>query len=405
MRSTFKKRSYSKNISKFTFIIFLALFAYTYLFIIFSILKKQPTPESYRNILGVSSYTETYEESEEIQNDPIDEYIRTMSLEEKVGQMILGGVYSNNFLDQQLNFIQAHQLGGIILMGPSVIDPKTTLNTFLKIRSLEKDLKLPLFIAIDEEGGIVTRLKDQLSIQTPQYGIKNTIDAYNNGFNKGLELKALGINTNFTPVLDYAKNPNSFLYDRCFHSPKQQIAELGSMMIKGYKDAGILATPKHYPGHPDNITDSHFDIPISDVSEDEFDQYAQQFRLISINNTADLMMSGHILFPNIDPEIASLSHKFLTEILREEYKYEGTIITDDMNMGAITKRYTTEEAAVKAINAGNDILLYVTGPSIQKIAYNAVIAAVKNNEIPEEKINESVYRILKLKLEYLGWEQ
>jgi beta-N-acetylhexosaminidase len=192
-------------------------------------------------------------------------------------------------------------------------------------------------------------------------------------------------------------NKDSFLYNRVFRGQKEKIISLGSNMVQGYQDAGIAATVKHYPGHDDSSVDSHKNLPVSTVENQDFHDYVSPFIEVIKNKKPLIVMMAHVLFPNIDPVYPATLSPVIINQLRNEYGFDGVIITDDMNMGAITKNYGIEQSAIQAIKAGNDILLYVSSEEDFLRAYNAVISAIENNEISQGRIDESVYRILKLK--------
>ncbi|HNR53395.1 MAG TPA: glycoside hydrolase family 3 N-terminal domain-containing protein, partial [Candidatus Dojkabacteria bacterium] len=230
---------------------------------------------------------------------------------------------------------------------------------------------------------------------TAQSEIKTEKDAYNISKKRAKELKDLGITMNFSPVLDNIQKEDSFLYDRVFRT---DISLLGNKMISGYTDGGVIAVPKHFPGHPDNSIDSHKTLPEVNTPEADFDTYASQFKEVLSNPDIQAIMVGHILFKQIDANNpSSLSSKIITEILRNKYGFKGVVITDDMQMGALTESLTIAQAAVKAVTAGNDLLIYSGEPEQQAEAYNAILDAVKKGKISEQRINESVLRILTLK--------
>ncbi len=335
----------------------------------------------------------------------LNKLIDSMTLEEKVGQMFIGGGVGGNQLNSQIDLCKTYGFGGVILMKPDVIDQTTTDTNLSKLKSLSSELKAPIFIAIDEEGGVVSHLKSQMPEQTSQPQIVNYEQASVVAHYRGIKLNELGINVVFAPVMDYAMNSTSFLYKRTFHVSKDEIFDISKTMIEVYSNNSVIAVAKHYPGHPDTPTDSHKNIPQVAISSENFSEYTSQFKKLAESGNAEIIMSGHILFPEIDSNISSLSNIIITDKLRNEFGFEGVIITDDMNMGAVKNQYSTDQAAILAVQAGNDILLYVTNPETQIVAYKSVLAAVQNGTISEERINESVYRILKLKQKYLITEE
>lgn len=339
--------------------------------------------------------TDTKKQREEIiQLKNSETLLSQMTLEEKVGQMFLMGFWGTEPDYYITKMIKERNIGGVILFKYNVKDKEQLIQLSESLQLLSE--KVPLLISIDQEGGVVSRLgTDIVSEIIAQSEIKTERDAYTISKKRAKELKELGITMNFSPVLDNIQKEESFLYDRVFRT---DITSLGNKMISGYTDGGIIAVPKHFPGHPDSITDSHEALPEVNISEAQFDEYASQFKEIVSNTDTQAIMVGHILFKQIDTKNpSSLSSKIITEILRGKYGFNGVVITDDMQMGALTESFSIAQAAVKAVTAGNDLLIYSGEPEQQAQAYNAILEEVKSGEISEQRINESVLRILTLK--------
>jgi beta-N-acetylhexosaminidase len=330
--------------------------------------------------------------------DPIQRIIESMTPEEKVGQLFLIGNFEDNSNAVLEKFIREKHIGSVILLNQNIGKNKVKeISDRLQAAASSTNQKVPLFISVDQEGGTVSRIKDSDSNLTAQSDIKSSPQAYQVAFERGNELKSKGVNLNFSPVLEYIQNKSSFLYSRTFRETKDDLISYGSSMVKGYQDAGILATVKHFPGHDDKSVDSHKNLPVSDVSESDFFEHTRVFREVINQSKPKMVMTAHVIFPKIDPDYpATLSSKIIGK-LRNDFKYDGVIITDDMNMGAITKSFGVEKAALKAFEAGNDILLYVATASNINIAYNSILSAYQKGEIPGDRIDESVYRIIRLK--------
>jgi len=323
--------------------------------------------------------------------------IDKMTLEEKVGQMFLAGIFtedSNTILEK---LIVDKKIGSVILMNQNVKNQKV-LNITKHLQDVASSTHQPsLLISVDQEGGIVSRITDPDSNLTSEPEIKDSTQAYNVALARGKELYAKGINVNFAPVLEYITNPASFIYYRVFRGSKENVAAYGENMVRGYQDAGIAATVKYFPGHDNTSVDSHKNLPISTIEKRDLPEYMSVFKAVIEKEKPSMVMTAHVLFPKIDTVYpATLSPVFI-KILREDYGFDDIIITDDMNMGAITKSFGIEKSAVQAINAGNDILLYVAPVDTINRAYTAVLNAVRDGHISEERIDSSVYRILKLK--------
>ncbi|PLR78483.1 beta-N-acetylhexosaminidase [Bacillus sp. V3-13] len=347
--------------------------------------------------------------------DVISRAIQKMTLEEKVGQMLMPdfrtwkGANVTEMLPEIEQLVKQYHLGGVILFRENVV---TTEQTAKLVSAYEEaSEKYGLLMTIDQEGGIVTRLQSGTDMPgNMALGATRSPEiAGKVGKAIGEELAALGINMNFAPVLDINNNPdNPVIGVRSFGENPELVAELGVAYTKGLQAAGVAATAKHFPGHGDTAVDSHLGLP--EVPHDkarlmEVELYPFQK---GMEAGIDAVMTAHVTFPKIDDtkviskltgeEIAlpaTLSYKVLTELMREEMGYEGVITTDAMNMKAIADHFGPVDAAIRAVKAGTDIVLMPVG--LAEVA-NGLLDAVKNGEISEERIEESVKRILKLKV-------
>jgi beta-N-acetylhexosaminidase len=332
-----------------------------------------------------------------ITEDSIRTNIKNMTIEQKIGQMFLVGNFSAESNDILGRLIIDKKIGSVILLNQNIKN-QNVLQVTSRLQEIASSTHQPLLlISVDQEGGIVSRIKEKDSNLTAQNQIDDDDQAYQVSKDRGLELLRKGVNVNFSPVLENIINKDSFLYNRVFRGQKEKIISLGSNMVQGYQDAGIAATVKHYPGHDDSSVDSHKNLPVSTVENQDFYDYVSPFIEVIKNKKPLIVMMAHVLFPNIDPVYPATLSPVIINQLRNEYGFDGVIITDDMNMGAITKNYGIEQSAIQAIKAGNDILLHVSSEEDLLRAYNAVISAIENNEISQGRIDESVYRILKLK--------
>lgn len=316
----------------------------------------------------------------------------TITTNELIGQHFIIGHWANTPVASTTAIITEYDIGGVIIMSapadPAEIKSWTT--------AWQAASAQPLIIAIDQEGGQVSRLKGESFIQTSQREITSTSSAYEVGKTRGLELSALGINMNFAPVLDRAEQTNSFMYERVFPDQTRS-AILAAEMLNGMSESSILGVVKHFPGHPDTSEDSHSLLPIINIERDELDEFTTPFReLIKINSPAAIM-TGHLLFPQIDNKPTTLSHFFLTEYLREELNFAGVIITDDMIMEAITASSTSAAASVEALQAGADMVLFAAEPTEVSQAIEATKDALDNDSLTESELQESYGRIKTLK--------
>ena len=339
-----------------------------------------------------------------MKDDTISEAIEHMTVEEKVGQMIMMDFRKNpddsgmTVLSEDVaQKIADYHLGGVILFAENL---DTAEQTKQLVADMQKAADMPLLIGIDEEGGMVSRLDKS---QIPHTSIPNakdmngdTAQAEAAGKEIGSVLSELGINVDFAPIADIHTNPeNTVIGDRAYGTDAQTVSDMAAAFTKGLESEGVSATAKHFPGHGDTGTDSHDGMA---VSEHDL-QRLQEVEFVPFRRLAeegiDLMMVGHITMPNVtdDGLPASLSKEAI-DSLREELDYEGIVITDAMNMGAIVEYYPDGEAAVKAVEAGVDIVLM---PADLDDAYNSLCEAVQTGEISENRLDESVERILSLK--------
>ena len=343
------------------------------------------------------------------QDDIVDSIVQKMTLEEKVGQLFLVIPESVDdcghdvvepcigFKDNQAKY----NVGGIILFDNNLKDPEQTKKLIAKLQSWSK---YPMFIAVDEEGGIVSRVGNTKAMQVPKIGDMNSIkdaqEAYDVGDTIGKYLHDLGFNLDFAPVADVLINPNNIeIGGRSFGSDANKCGEFSSEVTKGLQKHNILATLKHFPGHGGYESNSHEGLSLSERSLDELRK--TEFVAFKKAMTAEpaCIMVAHMSMPKLlsDNTPTTLSHKVVTGILKKELGYNGLVISDALNMGAIVKYYGTEEAAVKSLNAGVDILLM---PDKLESAYKAVIQGVKNGTVRQERLNEAVKKIVAAKLKY-----
>lgn len=333
-----------------------------------------------------------------VQRVSIEETIlESLSIEEKVGQLFMFGFYGPTPTEHINRYISDKDIGGILLLGYN-IENKTQLQNL--ITQLQSYSEIPLLISIDQEGGIVSRLTWNDTLTFPQKNISSSEQAYDIAYRRGLQLKELGVNMNLAPVVEYINDGNSFLYQRVFRGSKEEVINKGSAMIKGYTDSNTISTLKHYPGHSDSSPDSHFNLPIVNIINEQWNEYISTFKEILEKEYTPAIMVGHISLPNIDGKPSTISNEILNNKLRKELGYQGVIITDDMEMGAIEKVGEYSTTCREALMAGNDILLYSGNSEVQTEVYEYILQEVINGEIHEDIINEKVLRILKLKTDY-----
>jgi len=340
-----------------------------------------------------------------------------MTLEEKVGQLFVTEVYGGdaNTPDQRnvdaygvatpAEVVQKYHLGGVIYFAWSnpTNDLKqiAELSNGLQRAAVGSGAEVPLLIGTDQEGGLVSRMGPPFTAMPGNMalGAGRKASATRAAAKViGKELKALGVNQNYAPVADVNVNPlNPVIGVRSFSSDPQLTAELTKAAVQGYEhDAKISATPKHFPGHGDTEVDSHTGIPVIDHTREEWEQLDRPPFEAAVKAGVDTMMTAHIVVPALDPseDPATLSKPILTGILREELGYDGVVITDSLRMDGVREKYGDEEIPLRALEAGVDQLLM---PYDMDLAYNSVLDAVKSGRITEERIDQSVQRILELK--------
>lgn len=342
-------------------------------------------------------------------NKKVEDKISTMTLEEKVGQMMFYGVNGTNVDDKVVNLFEDQHAGGIILYGHRNFWGSSLDNNVKYVNSIKKanrqNSDIPLFIGFDEEGGSMSQLPQEL-MRTPSKGeLGNTNDsslATGIGAGTAKKLKLLGINTDFGTVLDINTNKNNPIIGvRSYGSTKEKVTEFGINELKAIQNEGVIPTVKHFPGHGDTEVDSHLGLPSLNHDLNRLKSTELVPFQTAINNGVDMVMTAHIMLPQIDKEYpATMSKKILTDLLRDEMGYKGVIITDDLEMQAISKNWDLREAAIKSVEAGADILLVCHTIENQQKVYNAVVQGVNDGKIDENRIDESVRRILRLKYQY-----
>jgi beta-N-acetylhexosaminidase len=337
-------------------------------------------------------------------NQTISKVISKMSLEEKVGQMILTGISGTTMDANAKKLINQYHVGGIIFYKNNLANPAQTIQLVNQMKA-ENSSNLPLFLGVDQEGGRVTRLPGGITNFPPNNEIgqvNNPEFSYKVGTLLGHELREFGLNLDFAPVLDINSNPNNpVIGDRSFGNNAEIVSKLGVQTMKGIQSQNVITTIKHFPGHGDTSVDSHLDLPIVNKSLEEL----KKLELIpfehAIDDGADVVMVAHILLPQLDKtNPASMSKAVMTDLLRKQLGFTGVIITDDMTMGAITEHFDIGKAAVESVKAGSDIILVGHDyNNVVKIA-SSLKTAVQNGEISEQRLNESIERIIQLKRKY-----
>lgn len=339
--------------------------------------------------------------------------IDQLSLEQRVGQMFMCGFHGQQ-ADEQINqLIRDYHVGGVIYFRRNVesVDQINRLSADLQAIAAKAG-ELPLMISVDQEGGMVARIDKEGVTQVPgnmALGATGNPDyTLECAQILGHELKSIGIDMNLAPVLDVNNNVlNPVIGVRSYGENAESVAAHGAAAIKGYQSRGVAATAKHFPGHGDTAVDSHLGMVTVPHERNRLDQVELLPFRRAIEARVDAIMTAHVIFPAIEPEPipATLSRKVLTGLLREEMGFDGIIITDCLEMHAISKPYGVAEAAIRAVEAGADLILVSHTLQDQISAVEAVVEAVRTGRVDEATINQALERIISWKAARCGqWE-
>lgn len=354
----------------------------------------------------------------EVQTDPVEEQaaqlVSQMTLEDKIAQMFVitpnaltgyaSGVTAAG--DTTKEAYQSRPVGGIVYMADNLTDPEQTTTMLSNMQEIARERTgLPVFLCVDEEGGSVAHIAGNDAFGVTNVGNMSDIgasgdvqNAYNAGSTIGSYLAALGFNVDFAPVADVLTNPdNQVIGQRSFGSDAQKVAGMVTSELQGLSAAGVYGTVKHFPGHGGTSGDSHDGAVSTDKTLEELMAEELVPFQSAVDGGVNFVMVGHISAPNVtgDNAPATLSKVMITDVLRGQMGYNGIVITDAMNMEAVAGFYNSDKAAVLAVTAGADMILM---PADYNTAYTGILNAVNDGTITEERINESVTRIVKAKL-------
>ncbi|MBR2563115.1 MAG: beta-N-acetylhexosaminidase [Paenibacillus sp.] len=339
------------------------------------------------------------------EKDLVQEQLQQLTLEEKIGQMILAGVQGTTLDDQTKQMIANQKIGGIIFYANNVTTLQGTAAFVQSIKQENQQNPVPILMSVDQEGGKVDRMPDTVESIPSNRIVGKTNDselAEEMGALLARQIKLAGFNVDFAPVLDINSNPkNPVIGDRSFGTSPDLVTRMGIAEMKGLRSEGVIPVVKHFPGHGDTSVDSHLDLPVVNKSEKQLAELEWIPFQSAVKEQVEAVMVAHILFPQLDSKYpASLSDVIIGDHLRGKLKYDGVVITDDLSMGAISKNVPLKEAAVATVHAGSDILLVAHSYESAKTIFDTLISAVKSGEIKESRIDESVYRILSLKQQF-----
>lgn len=338
----------------------------------------------------------------------VESILANLTLEQKVGQMLMVGLPGPDLDDVAWRRVVQQGVGGVISLDRNAESPEQTraLTEALQNAAMEQGPGLPLLIGWNHEGGTVARRSAGLTHfpSAMALGATGRPDlVYAIGRSMAIEMQSVGVNVNFAPVLDVNVEPaNPVIGLRSFGNEPTLVADLGSHFINGQQGAGVIAVAKHFPGHGGVGVDSHVALPLLDTSLDSLRGVELPPFQTAIDNDVAAVMVAHLGIPAVDPSGApsSLSPAVVTGILREQMGFDGVVMTDDMGMRAIRDHYSLADAAVLAVLAGNDLLLAVETARGPDVMLNALLDAVADGRISESRINDSVRRLIRLKLGY-----
>ncbi len=345
------------------------------------------------------------EREKDLSGKTAEEIIEDMSLYSKLCQLFIvtqeeitgvGTVIQSGETSRAA--IEKYPVGGIIYFAQNFISPEQTTDMIKGIQSFSE---IPLFIAVDEEGGSVARLSNNPDMKLEKKPSMGNVESEESAYSLcraiGEDIKALGFNLDFAPVADVNSNPdNPVIGDRAFSDNSEETAKYVAAAVRGFKESGVLCTLKHFPGHGDTEDDSHdgyteLKRSLNELRKIEFPPFKA-----GAEAGADFVMLGHISLPEITGNnIPATLSPDVVSLLREEIGFEGLILTDSLSMKAITDRYSAADAAVSAVKAGADVLLM---PESLSEAVGGIAAAIERGEITEERINQSVFKILDKKI-------
>ena len=362
-------------------------------------------------VVGLNTALEDKKQEKE---NRITELLHQMTLQQKVCQMFITepeSVFETDMLtvsDQAITErLQAYPIGGLIWFPYHLVDADQTISLLDRIQSAAAQIEgIPLLMCIDEEGGRVAKISNHEGFDVQKVGpmadITEETQAYEAGATIGSYLESLGFNVDFAPDADVLTNPNNqVIGDRSFGMDPWQVTALAIAYSDGLHSYHVMSTFKHFPGHGATEGDTHEGFAYTSKCYEEL----KEAELIPFAEAeaagVDMIMVSHISVPNItgDDIPCTLSHRMVTEMLRGNLGYEGIVVSDAMNMGAVTQMYSSGEAAVMAVQAGIDLILM---PENFKVAVDAVVEAVRIGEIKEEQIDASVHRIIEKKLGIQG---
>ncbi len=337
---------------------------------------------------------EVLEEIPLVEEDPIGEIIENMTLRQKIAGLIIVGLEETSVNERIRQLWSEYPFGGVILFERNIIREDWLRDFTAELQSLALP-DYPLIICIDEEGGSISRLPGEHFPAAADMAMMSEGQVFNTGQAMGEKLISYGINTNLAPVLDVNVDPrNTVIGKRSFGSDPEMVSKYGVAFYQGLANSGVVAVGKHYPGHGSTLVDSHFAMPVLDKSKEELYSFELIPFIKAVEADIPIIMTAHLVISGVDNQPATMS-KELLDILRNEIGFNGVIISDDLEMGALTENYDWEEIVIGTFSAGVDLLLISHTPELQAEAVVILEDAYKKGIITDERIDSSLRRVLK----------
>jgi beta-N-acetylhexosaminidase len=349
---------------------------------------------------------ETTAASESAQREGGEVGVEDMSVRDLVGQMFvvaMSGTEPDYYIEKM---IRERNIGGVLLFGYNMRGEAQTreLTQSLQELSMRTEPAVPLFIAVDQEGGEISSAPwvepQPAAAEIGRRG--DPAEARATAERIGAELLRAGVNTDFAPVVDTGFG--AAIGSRSYGEDPQLVAEMGVAAIRGFEAAGVVSSAKHFPNHGPATADSHEELPVIEHDAETLESYDLPPFRAAIEAGVPMVMVGHLLYPAIDPERPASLSPAAIGMLREDLGFEGVVVTDDLAMEGATGGGRPARAAVRAVKAGADLLIVSSLPQQQADAYDAVVAAVESGEVPRARIEASVERVLRVKEDYPLYE-
>ena len=330
--------------------------------------------------------------------------INNLSLEEKIGQMIIIGLNTDITANELEKIIMKYKVGGILLYKKNYKNYEEMIKLINKIKEINQKNKIPIFISIDQEGGRVNRMpKEFKNLPAANKLVKNSKKedlVRKSGEITGEVLHKIGVNMDFAPVLDIKRfKDNHAIGDRAYSEDIEEVSKYGIEFMKALQEKRVISVVKHFPGHGATKVDSHLHLPKIEKEIQKLEKEDMQPFKLAIKNKVDGVLIGHLKLLKVTGKLpVSMSKRFITKYLRKKYRYNGLVITDDIRMKGVKIRYGKNNAIKKAFLACNDIILFKYDNDIRVI--DKIIKLAKKEKIPMKRINKSIMRILKVKERY-----